>query len=329
MPDMQSQIIRGHLQNVSLMAHNADLVNAEVFPLLDMPSSKAQIATYNRGDQFRDEAAARARGTEAAIGDWKFSLSNVDTTEYSFKHRITDQDLRDAGLEPGMSVPVNLIQDALERNARKLDLRREVAVAAAIFGATWVDGNAGGEDAAGLWAPKDSTNTFLDDIDTATSALQKAGVSLSNLRLVLDYATFQKLKRVDAIRDQLKYTSNQSLSEDSLAAMLGIQKVVVAKAIKSSAKEKRDGTDFTGVNIWEKNATKGSAFLYHYPTTPGLKTLSAGYQPRNKMPNGEFRESLSYRRPELKAWEYESSEDVGVKITATFAGYLWNDTIVT
>ncbi|MEO7957880.1 MAG: hypothetical protein ABIW76_14430 [Fibrobacteria bacterium] len=329
MPDMQTTLVRGHLQNVSLMYHNAELVNQKVFPLLDMPTSKAKITIYNKGDQYRDEVPARARGTEAAIADWKLSTVDVDTVEYGVKHRITDQDLRDAGLEGVISPPVNLVQDALERNARKLELRREVAVAAAVFAGTWADANAGGEDAAGLWAPPGATNTFLDDMDLAMSTLQKNGVALTNLRLMVDYATMQKLKRVDAIRDQLKYTSNQSLSESSLAALLGIREVVVAKAIKSSAKEKRDGTDFTGVNIWEKNATKGSAFLYHFPDAPGLKTLSAGYQPRNKMPNGQYRESFFYRRPELKAWEYESGEDVGIKITAASAGYLWNDTILT
>jgi hypothetical protein len=329
MPDMQGTIIRGHLQNVSLKYHDAELVADQVYPILDMPTSKSKLTIYNRGDQYRDEVPVRARGTEAAIIDHKLTTVDVDTKEYAVKHRITKQDLRDAGLENMLSPPVNLVQDALERNARKLDLRQEIAVAASVFGGTWVDGNAGGEDAAGLWAPPGATNTFLDDIDTATSALQKAGIALTNLRLLLDYATFQKLKRVDSIRDQLKYTSQQSLTEDTLAALLGISKVVVARAIKSSAKEKKDGTDFTGVNIWEKNATKGSAFLYHFPSAPGLKTIAAGYQPRNKMPSGQYRESITYPRPELGAWEYESGEDVGVKIVMADAGYLWNDTVLT
>jgi hypothetical protein len=329
MPDMQTTIIRGHLQNVSLKFHDAELIADEVYPILDLPSSKAKLTVYNKGDQYRDEAQARARGTEATIGDHKISTLDLDTQEYAYKHRITDQDLRDAGLENGMSPPVNLIQDALERNARKLALRREIAVAASVFGGTWVDGNAGGEDAAGLWAPAGATNTFLADIDTAMGTLQKNGVARNSLRLMVDFLTFQYLKRVDAIRDQLKYTSNQSLTEDTLATMLGIKKVIVGAAIKSTAKELKAGTDFTGANIWEKNATKGSAFLYHYPDAPGLKTLAAGYQPRNKMPNGEYRQSLSYRRPELGAWEYESGEDIGLKIVAASAGYLWNDTALT
>jgi hypothetical protein len=329
MPDMQSQVIRGHLQNISVKFHDAELVNAEVFPILDMPSAKAKITTYNRGDQFRDEALARARGTEAAIAEFKFSQADVNTVQYAMKHRITDEDLRDAGLEAGMSPPVNLVQDALERNARKLDLRREIAVASHIFAATWLDGNAGGEDAAGLWAPPGATNTFLADIDTALNAMVKAGVPIGQVRLLLDYGTMQLLKRVDAIRDQLKYTSNQSLSEDSLAQLLGIQKVVTAKGIKSTAKELKAGTDFTGAHIWEKNAGKGSAFLYVHPGTPGLKTMAAGYQPRSKLPNGEYRMSDANRRQELKAWEYETQEEVGIVTVSTAAGYLWNDTTTT
>lgn len=330
MPDIQSQIIRGHLQNVSVKFTDAELVNTEVFPMLPLPSPKAKILRYSRGDQFRDEAKARARGTEAAISDYKVDTVNADTVQYAFKHRITDEDIRDSGLPNGMSPPINMIQDCLERNARKLDLRREKAVAAAILTPVtpWADGNADGQVVAGGWLPTDATNTFLSDISTAKKSFVKNGVGVSRLRLLVDYATFEALKRVAEIRDQLKYTSNQSLSEDSLAKLLGIDKVIVAQGISSTAKEKKDGTDFTGAAIWEKVATKGSAFIYWFPAAPGLKTMAAGYQPQSKMPNGEYRLSESNRRAELHAWEYESQEEVGITVVAPQAGYLYKNTLL-
>lgn len=331
MPDIQAQIIRGHLQNVSVKWNDAELINSEVFWPLKMPSSKAKITVYNRGDQFRDEAKPRARGTEAAQGDWKMTTVNADTSQKAFKHKITDEDIRDAGLPDGASPPVDMIQEALERNARKIELSREIAVASAILSpaTAWLDGNAGGQDIAGGWLPTDATNTFLTDVSTAKKAFVKAGVGTAKLRMVIDYATMEALKRVAEIRDQLKYTSNQSLDADTLARLLGINKIIVAQAIKSTAKEKKDGTDFTGVNIWEKNATKGSGFMYWYPDAPGLRTMAAGYQPLSKMPNGDYRLSKSYRREELSAWDYETQEENGITIVAPQAGYLFVDTLLT
>lgn len=330
MPDIQSQVIRGHLQNVSVKFVDAELVNTEVLPILPMPSQRAKITIYNRGDQFRDEAKTRARGTEAAVADWKISTVNADTVQYAIKYRITDEDLRDAGLPEGMSPPVNMIQEALERNARKIDLRREVAVANAILtpATPWLDGNAAGIVTGGTWAYTAGTNSFLTDISAAKKAFVAAGVGTAKLRMVMDYGTMEQLKRVPELRDQMKYTSNQSISAETLAQMLGIQKIVVAQGIKSTAKEKKDGTDFTGVNIWEKNVGKGSCFMYWYPDAPGLRTMAAGYQPKSKMPNGEYRLSEALRRQELHAWEYETQEEAGITIVAPQAGYLFQNTVV-
>lgn len=327
--DIQQLAIRGHLQNVSMKYSSAELINTEIAHLLPMPTRKAKVMTYNRGDQFRDEAKPRARGTEAAVVDLKYSMADVNTAPMALKARVTDEDLDDEGLPAGTVPPVNMQQDAIELVAWKLDLSREIKLAAKIFSSTWADGVSGGTDVAGGWAPLDGTNAFLTAISTAKKAFVNNGVPVDHLRLMLDYATMENLKRVAEIRDQIKYVSSESVSEVSLARHLGIDKVVVAKAIKSTAKEKTDGTDFTGSMIWEKNAGKGSAFLYYYPPAPGRKTMAALYQPRHKQENGQERKSKAYRREHLSAWEFETQEDVGIHVAAAPAGYLWVDTLVT
>ncbi len=327
--DLTQFTVRGHLQNLSLKFTSPEFIGSQIAHLIEMPTRKAKLITYNRGDQFRNNAKARARGTEAAIIDLKIGEADVNTKPYAVKSRITDEDLADEGLPPELVPPVNLQQDALENCAFKLDLAREINLANTIFSGTWADGVSGGEDAAGLWAPNDATNTFMVDIQAALAAFVAGGVPLDHVRLALDFRTMARLKELDRLRDQIKYTSNQSVTEASLAMMLGIEKVVVGKAIYNSAKETAAGTDFTGRLIWEKNATKGSAFLYYYPPAPGRKTLAALYQPRHKAVNGSGRISKAYRRPELSAWEFETQEDVGVHIAAAPAGYLWIDTVLT
>lgn len=329
MPDMQPLTIRGHLQNVSMKFSSAELINTQIAHLLPMPTRKAKVLTYNRGDQFRDEAKPRERGTEAARADFKYTMADVNTSPMALKALVTDEDLEDEGLPPQTVPPVNLQQDALELVAWKLDLNREIKLAAKIFASTWADGVSGGTDVAGGWAPLDDTNSFLTAMTTAKKTFVTNGVALDHIRLMLDFATMENLKRVAEIRDQLKYTSNQSLDEATLARLLGIEKVIVASAIKSTAKEKVDGTDFTGSMIWEKNAGKGSAFLYYYPPAPGRKTMAALYQPRHMQANGQERKSKGYYTDKISAWEFESQEDVGIHVAAAPAGYLWVDTLVT
>jgi hypothetical protein len=179
MPDISTQLVRGHLQNVSVAYKNGAYINQEIFPVLDMPSPLAKITKYNLGDTFRNEAAVRGRGTAANVRDWKMEPVNVDTKQYAIANRITKEDLRDAGVEGMVSPPVNMQQEAVEGNADKIDLGREIRVAAYIKAATWADGNAGGADAAGNWAASASSNSFFSSIETAMNTLK--GKGLENL----------------------------------------------------------------------------------------------------------------------------------------------------
>ena len=138
--DIQQLTIRGHLQNVSMKYSSAELINTQIAHLLPMPTRKAKVLTYNRGDQFRDEAKPRERGTEAARVDLKYSMADVNTYPMALKALITDEDLEDEGLPGGTVPPVNMQQDALELVAWKLDLSREIKLANKIFTTTWADG---------------------------------------------------------------------------------------------------------------------------------------------------------------------------------------------
>lgn len=327
--DISRFAIRGHLQDASIKYTSPELINTEIAHILPMPTRQAKVLTYNRGDQFRDEARPRARGTEAALADWKYVMADVNTAPIALKARVTDEDLQDEGLPAGTVPPVNLQQDAVELVSWKLDLNREIKLARTIFNGTWADGVAGGTDVQGAWAAVDNTNTFLAQMEAALAAFVAGGVPLDHVRLMLDYRTLARLGRVAEINDRIKYTSSKSLTAESLAAMLNIEKVVEAKSIVSTAKERVDGTDFTGAMIWEKNAGKGSAFLYYYPPAPGRKTLATLYQPRHKQANGQERKSKAYYTDKISAWEFETQEDVGVHIAAAPAGYLWVDTLVT
>jgi hypothetical protein len=320
------EVLVGHAQDISVKFHDSELINKEVFPMIELMSPKQKITRYNKGEQFQSGASERAPGTRIKTTQVERDTVDANTKQYAASDMITREDLRDAGIPNGQSPPIELATDSIEKNAKDLDLGREIRVAEAIFADTWSDGVAGGKDQAGSWlAP--STSTFLADFDVALSKLKREGVNPKSLRLMLDFGTMQAIKRIDDMREQLKYVGRDSLTADSLANILQIGSVVVGGAVMNTADA--GSTDaYAGQYIWEKNDTKGSAFLYAFQG-PGRKKLNAGVQTRSKLDNKQVRITESYWHNEKKGHVYDSMEETGTVVTANSAGYLWIDTILT
>lgn len=329
MPNMENQLVRGFLQNASIGYKNGAYINQEIFPLLDMPSPKAKITQFNVGDAFRNTAKLRARGAAVNVQDFDITEVNQDTKQYDQAGKITKEDLRDAGVEGAPTISME--QEILEQNADKIDLAREIRVAAHIKAATWADTVAGGEDAAGNWAAAaGSSNTFFADIQTAVNALKAKGVpDMANMRLAMDWKTFWELNQVADIRDVIKYTSQDRLSPENLARYLGISKIVVGSAIYNTAQKVKAGTDMTGAYIWDSTGNKGWAFLYYYPARIGLKMMAAGVQPRAKMDTGLFRSSYRWYENKEHSHYYDTQEETGITTIYNGAGYQWTDTHTT
>lgn len=324
-PDVKSEIIAGPLQNVSVAYRNKDYIADGVFPILDGADPKAKITKYQKGAWFRDEAGIRAAGTRAKRGGYPLTSVSVATDEYAFAKEVTDEDRRFAKAQGAPVVEPE--QDAIEFAADKVDLKKEIRVGTLIAAGTWADGAAGGEDAAGLWSPAGSTNTFLADITKGKKKIKECGV-IANC-LLLDYATYLSLKECAAILDKIKYTQRGVFGTDLLAALLELDQVLVGKAIKSTAVEKADGTDFTAANIWEVNAGKGMGFLYYRPKKIGRKVPTAGLQVRIAYEGGGPRRLSTWRESAEHQDVYEVAEETDIVQVAADCGYLWNDTYAT
>ena len=316
----------GHAQDISTKYKNGMLINTEVAPMYDMIAPNMKITQYQRGQQFQSGAKLREPGTKIETTKVERTSTAPQTLQYAASDIILREDLRDAGLPGNMAPPIDLAQDAIEKNSKDLDLGREIRVADHIFGETWADGNAGGKDQAGSWLTP-STSTFIADFHVALKNLKNQGVPRNQLRLMLDFGTFLALDLTDYIREQVKYVSADSLTEDALARILKIDKVIVGDSIQNTAPAKTT-ENFTGKCIWEKTATKGSAFLYNFER-PTKKSLNALIQPRSKLDNKQHRITETYYNNERKGWVYDSMEETTVFTTAASAGYLWIDTILT
>ncbi len=328
--DVRGQIVTGPLKDVSIAYKNPQFVGDEVFPIIDTSDPKMNVYEYLKGDWFRDEAQIRARGTRAQRGTFKLKAIPYSTKEYAFASEVTAEDRRDAASL--MAPPLQPDQDAIELCANKIDLSKERRIAAIIKATAWCGVSAGGEDAAGLWAATDSTNTFIEDVETRKQTILSATGVMPN-RLVIDSGTFAKLKLSSTILDRTKYGGSEGdpakVTAQMLAALLELERVLVGASIYSSAKEKKDGTDFTAAPIWQQNSGKGMAFLYYRPPKIGLKIPMPGVQVRLKYEGGSIRRTTTWQESAEHQDVYEVAEETDIIATGSYLGFMWQDTLAT
>jgi len=323
-PNTRELIVAGPLQNVSIAYRNRSYVADRVFPIIDKVSPKAKIARYLKGAWFRDEAGIRGPGSRANRGGYPADYLDISTKEFAFAKEVTDEDRKAVQVAGGP--PLKPDQDAIEFATDKIDLKKERRVADLILSGTW--SGVAGEDAAGLWAPNDATNTFVVDVLARIETIRSSTGLKPNV-MWMDHGTYNTLKKIDALLDRIKYTQRGILSTDLIAAMFDLDEVLIGEAIYSTAKETKAGTEFTAVNVWEKNAGKGSAFLFYRPPAPGLKIPSAGYQARTAYENGDARRTTTWREAAEHQDVYEVAEESDIVQTGTDLGFLWYDTILT
>lgn len=323
---MKEQLVTGPLQDVSVAYRNAEYIGDRVFRILDKADPKAKIAIFSKGAWFRNEAGIRGPGARAKRSGFPIEFANINTNEYAFASEVTDEDRKFAKSQ--MAPPLQPDQDAIEFATNKIDLNKEIRIATMIKTGTWSDGNAGGEDAEGLWAPKGDTNTFTDDIKKGIKAIQSYSGVTPNC-LAIDYATFLALGECAAILDKIKYTQKGVVTADLIASMLELEEVVVGKAIENVAKENKANTSFTPRYIWEVNQGKGMGFLFYRPAKPGRKVPAPGYQARTAYEDGKSRRVTTWREPAEHQDVYEAAEETDIVLVDAALGYLWKDTLAT
>ncbi len=323
--DVKGTLVSGPLANVSVAYKNKNYIADQVFPIIERVTAKSKILKYLKGAWFRDEAGMRAPGTRANRGTFPYDYVDVKPVEYSFGKEVTDEDRKWA--KQAGAPPLSPDQDAIEFASDKVDLSKERRVKDLIFAGNWCAAGAGGVDCQGLFAAG-VTNKFLTEISDKKELIRSRTGFKPNA-IMMDNGTYESLKNEDTIIDRIKYVQKGIITADLIAALLELQYFMVGDAIRSTAKEKKDASDFTASNVWEKNAGKGMCFLFYRPAAPGLKVPSAGYQAREWFDNGQPRRVETWRENAEHQDVYEVAEETDIVSVDSNLGYLWFDTLKT
>ena len=319
----QSQVhVDAILTNISVayMQRAENFIADKVFPVVPVDKQSDKYFVYEKNDWLRDEAQVRTDGTESVGSGYNIATATYYADVFAIHKDIGDQTRANA------DAPINVDREAAEFVTHRLLTRREIQ-----FNNDFMTTGKWASDVTGVAASPTTGQTIQWSDYTNSDPIEdieegKAGIlSVTGLEantLVLGYDVFRQLKNHPDLVDRIKYTSSQTITEDMLARMFDIERVLVSKSIKATNKEGATGAySFT---------TGKTALLAHVAPNPGVLTPSAGYTfswTGVSQGMGLTIGTSSFRLESLRATRVEAELAFDNKVVASDLGYFWNSIV--
>jgi len=327
-PNVNNVHIDAILTNISVayIQNTANFIADQVFPTVPVDKKSNLYFKYTKDDWFRDEAQRRADGTASSGSGYGLTTDNYTADVYAFHKDIGDQTRANA------DNPLNPDMEATQFVTQRLLLRREVQWASDYFTSgvwgTTVTGTTTANNIGTIWndyvlSPTSYTSDPIAEVEIAKATiLQTTGYEPNTF--VLGYKVFQTLKNHPLLVDRYKYTQAGAIvTEDLLAQLFGVDRVLVAKAVVNTGAEGNNAPGNENMNFVAGN----SALLCYTAPNPGLMTPSAGYTFMWTGVSGGLGTTVGvsrFRMEELKADRVEGEIAFDNKVVAADLGYFWS-----
>lgn len=309
-PSLHSVHIDAPLTNISVayLQAQTNFIAPRVFPVVPVDKQSDLYFTYTKNDWFRDEAKVRPPASESVGSGYGVSTASYSCIPYAIHKDIPDQ------VRNNEDAPLNSDRDATEFVTHRLLLRQEIAWAAAYFTTSvWATDSTPGN----LW-DNYTTSDPISDVETGKRTIL-ASTGYEANALVVGYDVFKALKNHPDVVDRYKYTSSEVVTEAMLARLFGVERLLVAKAVKATNNENETGAyDF----VYGK-----SALLCHVAKSPSILTPSAGYVFAWRGVSGMYGATVGvkrFRMEHLAADRVEAEVAFDHKAVATDLGYFFS-----
>jgi len=306
--------------SVAYMQRAENFIADKVFPVVPVDKQSDKYFTYDKNDWLRDEAQVRTDGTESVGSGYNISTATYYADVFAIHKDVGDQTRANA------DAPINVDREAAEFVTHRLLTRREIQ-----FNNDFMSDGVWGTSATGV-ASGASTDEFvqwsnyttsdpIEDIEAGKADILSV-TGLEANTLVLGYDVFRQLKNHPDLVDRIKYTSSQTITEDMLARMFDIDRVLVSKSIKA--------TNAEGATAAYSFTTGKNALLCHVADAPGLLTPSAGYTFQwtgVSQGLGTTIGTSSFRLESLKATRIEAELAFDNKVVGADLGYFFGSAV--
>lgn len=264
LPTVNDVHVSQPLTNISIAFMQEDPgIAATVFPIVPVKHQYDQYYTYDRGDFNRINVKKRAPGTESEGADYRLSSDTFACEPFALHKDIAFEERAnaDAVLDADM--------DATAFLAQQMKLKRDAVWAAEFFTTGVWTGSTTGTDITPSVKWDQASAIPIKDMRAQIRSVQKITGRKPNT-LVLGCTTWDALQDCPDFLSRIQYTQTGIVTEDLLARVLGIQRVIVGELMQVTSQE-GDATITTAHLFGE-----GALLMYVNPR-PALRAPSAGY----------------------------------------------------
>jgi len=242
----QARVIDPVLTSVAQGYKQLDLVGGFLFPRVNVGVRGGQIITFGKED-FMLYNTQRAPGENTRRVQFGYSPSSFALVDYSIEGAVPTEIQQEAeAMEAGFTI--NMAQMAIYKAQAIMALRLEKAQAdLARTLANYGSSNKTTLSSTAQWSDLTSgVSDPINDVEVAKEAIRASTGKRPNV-LVMGPAVLAKLRMHPKIIDRMKYTGRDVPTKEILAALFGVDQVVVGEGIYSNDA----GTAFT--DIWGKD----------------------------------------------------------------------------
>ena len=248
------------LSNISIAYKPENFMADQIFPIAPVDKESDYYYIWTKDFWFRDVVKRRTPNSDYAEGGVQISNTQFVCVNRGLRFPLPRETVQN------QDAAINLEEAGAEWLAVQFGLHREIELAGVIFDqSAWTTDTtlSGGSQ----WSDYANSDP-MGDINTGLQGVEKLTGIKPNVAF-MGAEVFDKLKSHPDLLDRYKHTQVGILTEDLIAKLLGVDKLLVGRAVKNTAEE---GATFSGSYVWDKNC-----LLMYVPTSPGLMVPSAGY----------------------------------------------------
>ncbi|MHA1170139.1 MAG: hypothetical protein ACTSRU_20110 [Candidatus Hodarchaeales archaeon] len=307
-PEKGTYRVDAALSNIAVDYYNnlMTLAKGMALPYLMVNKDSGKYYKFNK-DSFRLAQSNWRPGTTAnEIVPYVASTSTYTCNKKKLKALVTDDEIKQA------DKPIQPMARTTKKIKDNIDTELEYLLAAALQDTSSNFSNANGTVS---YAWSSDTATIFTDVKDAKSSIRKNAMVEANF-MVINPDDFDNVIDNADIKDRVKFTDGNPITEQRLASLFGLQKVIVPKAVYNT-------TDRGQTDSMSYCFGSGKVFIGYAPSSTSLWEPSVGYIIAEKLYGGKNVRVRKYRPEEDREATYvEVSRSYDIVITAEYAGYV-------
>lgn len=302
----QARIIDPVLSSIAQGWQNNEMIASFLFPTVPVSLRGGNIITFGK-EGFMLYATQRAPGENTKRVSFGYAGAPYALVDYSLEGLVPIEIEQEASNGPGIDMGAGAISEvgnimALRLEKQSADIARNPASYAAGNKNTALAGTS-------LWSDFGTVSDPIANVETAKEAIRAATGKRANT-ITMGARVMASLRQHPKIVDRMKYTGRDVATTEILAALFGVERVVVGDAIYSNDA----GTAFT--DVWGKDVVVAYTAL---GTLSSRGTPSYGYT--YQLSGSPLVEEPYYDR-NAKSWIYPVTRVEAPVMASASAGYL-------